>query len=151
VAWHTAARSSDLEEGSVLGVEVNGMRVALYRIEGVVYATSDVCTHEVALLSDGYLEGECIECPLHQAQFHIPSGEVRAPPCLCGTAGLTATARCRCIVVPTSRYSGLLINRDFVLRSRGIRSFRTHVHRDQRIDGFPGGDLGGPMPWKQTS
>lgn len=80
MGWYTAARSSDLKEGSVLGVEVNGLRVALYRIEGLIYATSNVCTHEFALLSDGYLEGECIECPLHQAQFHIPTGEVRSPP-----------------------------------------------------------------------
>lgn len=75
-----AARSSDLENGSVLGVEVNGIKVALYRIEGTVYATSGVCTHEVALLSDGYLDGDCIECPLHQALFHVPTGEVRSPP-----------------------------------------------------------------------
>jgi nitrite reductase/ring-hydroxylating ferredoxin subunit len=80
VAWHVAARSSDLEDGAVLGVKVNGLRVALYRIEGTLYATNDVCTHEFALLSDGYLDGDCIECPLHQALFHIPTGEARSPP-----------------------------------------------------------------------
>ena len=63
-----------------MGVNVNGHRVALYRIEGTVYATNDVCTHEFALLSDGYLDGDCIECPLHQALFHIPTGEARSPP-----------------------------------------------------------------------
>jgi nitrite reductase/ring-hydroxylating ferredoxin subunit len=80
VAWYEAARSSDLEDGTVLGVEVKGLRLALYRIEGTVYATSDVCTHEFALLSEGYLDGDCIECPLHQALFHVPTGEVRSPP-----------------------------------------------------------------------
>jgi nitrite reductase/ring-hydroxylating ferredoxin subunit len=80
VVWHVAARSSDLEDGSVLGAEVNGIRVALYRIEGAVYATSDFCTHEVARLSEGFLDGDCIECPLHQALFHVPTGEVRSPP-----------------------------------------------------------------------
>ena len=63
-----------------MGVKVNGLSVALYRIEGMVYATSDVCTHEFALLSEGYLDGDYIECPLHQALFHIPTGEVRSPP-----------------------------------------------------------------------
>jgi nitrite reductase/ring-hydroxylating ferredoxin subunit len=48
-----AARSSVLEEGKVLGVEVREFNVALYRIEGAVYATSDVCTHMFALLSEG--------------------------------------------------------------------------------------------------
>jgi nitrite reductase/ring-hydroxylating ferredoxin subunit len=75
-----AARSSDIEDGGVLGVEVNGLKVALYRIERKVYATSDVCTHEVARLSEGYVVGDCIECLLHQALFHIPTGNVRAPP-----------------------------------------------------------------------
>jgi nitrite reductase/ring-hydroxylating ferredoxin subunit len=80
VGWHVAARSSLLDEGGVLGVEVNGLKVALYRIESKVYATSNLCTHEVALLSEGYVDGDCIECPLHQALFHIPTGEVRVPP-----------------------------------------------------------------------
>ncbi len=80
MAWHVAARSSDLEAGSVLGVKVKDLNLALYRIDGTVYATNDVCTHEFALLSEGYLDGDCIECPLHQALFHVPTGEVRSPP-----------------------------------------------------------------------
>jgi nitrite reductase/ring-hydroxylating ferredoxin subunit len=80
VAWHVVARTSDLEDGCVLGVKFNELRLALYRIEGAVYATNDVCTHDFALLSEGYLDGDCIECPLHQALFHIPTGEVRSPP-----------------------------------------------------------------------
>jgi len=54
--------------------------VCLYNLGGRVYATDDICTHEEASLADGYIEGDCIECPLHQARFHIPTGEVRAPP-----------------------------------------------------------------------
>jgi nitrite reductase/ring-hydroxylating ferredoxin subunit len=80
VAWHVAARASDLEEGGVLGIKVSGAAIALYRIDDKLYATSDICTHGLALLSEGYLEGDCIECPLHQGLFHIPSGEVRSPP-----------------------------------------------------------------------
>jgi nitrite reductase/ring-hydroxylating ferredoxin subunit len=80
VAWHVVAQSSDLQEGSVLGVKVKEFSIAVYRIEGAVYATSNVCTHGFALLSDGYLDGDCIECPLHQGLFHVPTGEVRSPP-----------------------------------------------------------------------
>jgi nitrite reductase/ring-hydroxylating ferredoxin subunit len=80
VAWHVAARTSDLEEGGILGVRLREFRIALYRIEGTIYATSDICTHGLAFLSEGYLDGDCIECPLHQALFHVPTGEVRAPP-----------------------------------------------------------------------
>jgi nitrite reductase/ring-hydroxylating ferredoxin subunit len=80
LTWYVAARSSDLEEGSVLGVKVREFSIALYRIDGAVYATINICTHGFALLSDGYLDGDCIECPLHQGLFHVPTGDVRSPP-----------------------------------------------------------------------
>jgi nitrite reductase/ring-hydroxylating ferredoxin subunit len=80
VAWHVAARSTDVKEGEILGLKVIQLPIALYRIEGAVYATGNVCTHEFALLPDGYLDGDCIECPLHQALFHVPTGEVRSEP-----------------------------------------------------------------------
>ncbi len=80
MAWHVAARVDEVPENEVIGVVVDGEPVALYKVGGVLYATSNVCTHEFALLSDGYVEGDCIECPLHQARFHIATGEVRAAP-----------------------------------------------------------------------
>lgn len=80
MAWHVAAKLDELSEEEALGVVIEGQPLALYKIGGRVYATHNVCTHEHALLSDGYVEGDCIECPLHQARFHIPTGEVRAAP-----------------------------------------------------------------------
>lgn len=80
MAWHVAAKVDEVTEGEVLGVMVNGEPVALYKIGGKIFATSNVCTHEYALLSDGYIEGDCIECPIHQARFHIETGEVRSAP-----------------------------------------------------------------------
>ena len=80
MAWQVAAKLDELGEEEVLGVVVEGQPLALYKIGGRVYATHNICTHEHALLSDGYIEGDCIECPLHQARFHIPTGEVRAAP-----------------------------------------------------------------------
>ena len=80
MAWHVAARSSELGEGEVIGVVIDGQPIALYRLGGKLYATYNICSHEHALLSDGYIEGDCIECPLHQARFHIATGEVRSAP-----------------------------------------------------------------------
>jgi nitrite reductase/ring-hydroxylating ferredoxin subunit len=57
-----------------------GQSIALYWIEGGVYATSNVCTHADARLSDGHLDGHCIECPAHQALFDVRSGEAVAGP-----------------------------------------------------------------------
>lgn len=76
--WHVIARVTDIEESQVCGFNIEGRPVALYRIGGVFYATSDICTHAFALLSEGYLEGDCIECPVHQAIFHVPTGQSRS-------------------------------------------------------------------------
>ena len=80
MAWHAAARVDDLTEGETLVCKVAGALLALYRLEGAPYATSARCTHTGALLIDAYVDDDCVECPLHQALFHIPTGECRSDP-----------------------------------------------------------------------
>ena len=78
--WVRAAARSDLAEGEVIGVEVAGHSIALYDVDGNLFATDNICTHAYACLSDGWLDGEVIECPLHAARFDIRSGKVLDPP-----------------------------------------------------------------------
>ena len=79
--WVRAARRSDLGEGDVLGVNIAGREIALYLIDGEIYATDDVCTHAYARLSDGFLDRDEIECPLHAGRFDVKTGRAVAPPC----------------------------------------------------------------------
>jgi nitrite reductase/ring-hydroxylating ferredoxin subunit len=74
------AELDQLKEGDPLGVEAGGRQIAIFRVGAGAYATNNICTHEHALLSDGFVDGEVVECPLHQARFHIPSGRVLSPP-----------------------------------------------------------------------
>lgn len=76
MVWHRAAAVADLAAGSVLGVEIGEEQVAIYRLDDGYYATHNICTHQHAFMSDGYLDKICIECPLHQALFDVRSGEV---------------------------------------------------------------------------
>jgi naphthalene 1,2-dioxygenase ferredoxin component len=78
--WVRAANRSDLAEGDALGVEVCGRSIALYNVDGTIFATDNICTHAYARLSDGWLDGELIECPLHAARFDIRTGKVLDPP-----------------------------------------------------------------------
>lgn len=78
--WIPVAGLADLPEGQTLAVDVAGEAVCLYNLQGTLYATQDVCTHEEASLAEGYVDGDCIECPLHQALFHIPTGQARTAP-----------------------------------------------------------------------
>ena len=48
--------------------------------DGELYALDNICTHQFAVLSEGYVEDGCIECPLHQGRFSLATGAPLAPP-----------------------------------------------------------------------
>jgi len=76
----TVAKVGDLEPGELMYVEVGDEPVCLINLEGELYALNDTCTHEEASLSDGTIEGDEIECPLHGGAFNIRTGEPVAFP-----------------------------------------------------------------------
>lgn len=78
--WYLVAAYDDITHDEALPVDVGRKEIALCKIGGTVYAFSNICTHEYACMSDGFIDGEFIECPLHQARFHIPTGKVMSPP-----------------------------------------------------------------------
>jgi naphthalene 1,2-dioxygenase system ferredoxin subunit len=45
-----------------------------------VFATDNLCTHGAARMSDGFLEGREIECPLHQGRFDVCTGKAMCAP-----------------------------------------------------------------------
>ena len=78
--WVTVAQLPSLAEGETLGVEIGDKSIALYNVDGAIYATDNVCTHAFALLTDGWLDGDCIECPLHAGRFNVKTGKALGPP-----------------------------------------------------------------------
>ena len=75
-----AASPDAVTEDAPLAVSAAGEEIAIYRVDEQYFATSNICTHGLARLSDGYLEGHLIECPLHQGVFDIRTGRcVRDP------------------------------------------------------------------------
>jgi len=77
---HCAAKLSDLEDEVPYAVDISGEELALILLNDEVYAISNVCTHEYACLSDGYIEDGRIVCPLHLAEFDIATGAVVEDP-----------------------------------------------------------------------
>lgn len=74
--WIEIATMADVPTGTVLGVETMGLSLAVYHLaDGTVCVTENVCTHAYALLSDGWLDGGVIECPLHAGQFDVRTGQ----------------------------------------------------------------------------
>jgi naphthalene 1,2-dioxygenase system ferredoxin subunit len=78
--WNHACSAAELPEGEVIAVQVAGQEVALYRSGGEVFASSNICTHGYARLSDGFFDGSTIECPLHQGCFDVRSGKALCAP-----------------------------------------------------------------------
>jgi naphthalene 1,2-dioxygenase system ferredoxin subunit len=81
--WVTVGKAGSLEPGDILGADAGGTEVAVYNVEGALYATSNVCTHAMAFLSDGWLDGDVIECPLHAGRFEVKTGKALGPPVDC--------------------------------------------------------------------
>jgi NAD(P)H-dependent nitrite reductase small subunit len=78
--WLRVAALAEIADGAPLAVKLGDVPIALYRLEGKIYAIDDVCPHEFALLSQGFIEGGAIECPLHQACFEIATGRCLSGP-----------------------------------------------------------------------
>src|ERR1700723_2053129 len=78
--WHPLATLDDVPAGEMSAHEVGDIHIALYNIDGTIFATDNVCTHAYALLTDGWLDNNIIECPLHGAQFDVCTGKAVCPP-----------------------------------------------------------------------
>ncbi len=78
--YHAVAAMSDLEDRVPYPVDIGADEIALVLMDGDVYAINNVCTHEYACLSDGYIEDDRIVCPLHLAEFSVRTGEVVEDP-----------------------------------------------------------------------
>lgn len=55
--------------------------LAAFNVDGEICVTSNICTHNTAILTDGYFEDDIIECPLHGGCFNVRTGEPEAFPC----------------------------------------------------------------------
>ncbi|HJZ73645.1 MAG TPA: non-heme iron oxygenase ferredoxin subunit [Vicinamibacterales bacterium] len=72
----------DVAVGEVRRVEAGSLTLAVYNLQGDFCVTDDACTHGPGSLSEGFVEGDIIECNFHQGKFNIRTGEVVAPPCV---------------------------------------------------------------------
>ena len=74
--------TADVAPGAAIRVEAGGLTLAVYNIDGEFYCTDDLCTHGPGSLSEGYIDGDVVECNFHNGQFNIRTGEVVSPPCM---------------------------------------------------------------------
>jgi len=80
MTWKTIANINDLGEDEAFAFEHDGAKLALFKSADAFHVTDDICTHQYALLSEGYIEDGCVECPLHQGTFDLATGEAKCAP-----------------------------------------------------------------------
>ena len=72
----------DVGVGEVRKIEAGGLTLAVYNLDGAFYVTDDACTHGPGSLSEGFVDGDTIECNFHQGVFNIRTGECVRPACM---------------------------------------------------------------------
>src|SRR5262245_28181804 len=70
-----AAKLEDLESGKGRLAIVNGVRIALFNCDGVIYAIKGSCPHMGGELWDGLLAGDIVTCPWHGWRFNVKTGK----------------------------------------------------------------------------
>ncbi|WP_321794854.1 non-heme iron oxygenase ferredoxin subunit [Caballeronia sp. J97] len=78
--WIKVAPLESLPSDDVTAAKIGDLELAVCRVGEEVYATHIFCTHGHARLSDGFLEGHEIECPLHQGRFDVRTGRATCEP-----------------------------------------------------------------------
>lgn len=80
--WRALFEADFVEAGTPQRVVVDGLPpLAIFKLDdGQCYVTDDTCTHGEASLSDGFIEGDQIECPWHSGRFCVKTGEAKAMP-----------------------------------------------------------------------
>ena len=78
--WIAIAAVEAFPPGSCRTLDVEGVPVAVFNVDGAYFAIADTCTHEAEMLSDGFLEGHEIVCPRHGSRFSLITGAALSPP-----------------------------------------------------------------------
>ena len=78
------AQTSDLSPGTGKVVQGDGRNIALFNVEGTLYAIDNTCAHRGGPLGEGELSGDSVECPWHGAHFNVKTGTVTSPPAPAG-------------------------------------------------------------------
>jgi nitrite reductase (NADH) small subunit len=76
------ASLADLAPGTAKAVEVAGTTIALFNVNGTVFALDNTCLHQGGPLGEGMLEGEVVTCPWHMWEYNVRTGENLGDPSL---------------------------------------------------------------------
>ena len=65
---------AEIPPGTAKVVEVQNVGVALFNLEGTIYALDNTCQHAGGPLGEGTIKDDTVICPWHGYRYHIKTG-----------------------------------------------------------------------------
>jgi nitrite reductase/ring-hydroxylating ferredoxin subunit len=90
MAFTRVAALSELTAGKGKQISIGDKKIAVFYLDGKVYAVDDTCTHRGASLSEGQCQQGQVMCPWHAARFDLTTGAALCPPAQTGVKAYTA-------------------------------------------------------------
>jgi len=75
---------AELREKTMVRLTYPPFDILVPWVDDEVFAIEDACNHAGASLAEGWLEGECVICPMHAYVFELRTGKLDRPKGLCG-------------------------------------------------------------------
>lgn len=69
-----ACALSQIAPGKSLALRLEGKDVALFNVDGEVFALENACPHHGSALAGGCLSGHVVRCPAHGLRFNVATG-----------------------------------------------------------------------------
>lgn len=72
--WVKVAEVSQIPPSASKRVEVRGLAIALFNLDGQFYALEDTCPRDEGSLSQGDLFGDLVQCPVEACKYELATG-----------------------------------------------------------------------------
>ena len=76
--WVRVASLRECPPGSIHECAVADCVVALFNVDGEIYALDGICSHQGGPLARGQLQGAIVTCPWHGRQIDVRTGQYQA-------------------------------------------------------------------------
>jgi nitrite reductase (NADH) small subunit len=72
--WHKVASLAEMSPGTARELTAGGRIIALFNVDGTLFALDGICPHGGGPLGEGDLSGPVVTCPWHGWQFDVTTG-----------------------------------------------------------------------------
>ena len=68
---------TDLEERIGKRFMIKDIDIAVFKVDGKIYALNNICPHQhAAIIYDGFVDDDCVICPAHGWEFKLKTGKM---------------------------------------------------------------------------